>query len=63
MCCLLWRIYEMHPALCLKSGCDRLRFYTPEDGARGDARVCNASATTPISDGCNGPGSVAAATY
>jgi hypothetical protein len=23
MCCLLWRIYEMHPALCLKSGCDR----------------------------------------
>jgi hypothetical protein len=23
MCCLLWRIYEMHPALSLKSGCDR----------------------------------------
>jgi hypothetical protein len=22
MCCLLWRIYEMHPALSLKSGCD-----------------------------------------
>jgi hypothetical protein len=23
MCCLLWRIYEMHPALFLKSECDR----------------------------------------
>jgi hypothetical protein len=23
MCCLLWHIYEMHPALSLKSGCDR----------------------------------------
>jgi hypothetical protein len=22
MCCLLWRMYEMHPALSLKSGCD-----------------------------------------
>jgi hypothetical protein len=22
MCCLLWRIYEMHPTLSLKSGCD-----------------------------------------
>jgi hypothetical protein len=22
MCCLLWRIYEMHPALSLKFGCD-----------------------------------------
>jgi hypothetical protein len=22
MCCLLWRIYEMYPALSLKSGCD-----------------------------------------
>jgi hypothetical protein len=22
MCCLLWRIYEMHPTLFLKSGCD-----------------------------------------
>jgi hypothetical protein len=22
MCCLLWHIYEMHPALSLKSGCD-----------------------------------------
>jgi hypothetical protein len=22
MCCLLWRIYEMHPSLSLKSGCD-----------------------------------------
>jgi hypothetical protein len=22
MCCLLWRIYEMHPALSLKSVCD-----------------------------------------
>jgi hypothetical protein len=21
-CCLLWRMYEMHPALFLKSGCD-----------------------------------------
>jgi hypothetical protein len=30
MCCLLWRIYEMHPALSLKSGCD-----TPHAGARG----------------------------
>jgi hypothetical protein len=24
MCCLLWRIYEMHPALSLKSGCDTI---------------------------------------
>ena len=24
MCCLLWRIYEMHPVLSLKSGCDTL---------------------------------------
>jgi hypothetical protein len=24
MCCLLWRIYEMHPALSLKSRCDNL---------------------------------------
>jgi hypothetical protein len=23
MCCLLWRIYDMHPALSFKSGCDR----------------------------------------
>jgi hypothetical protein len=23
MCCLLWRMYEMHPALSLKFGCDR----------------------------------------
>ena len=23
MCCLLWRMYEMHPALSLESGCDR----------------------------------------
>jgi hypothetical protein len=23
MCCLLWRIYEMHLTLFLKSGCDR----------------------------------------
>jgi hypothetical protein len=22
MCCLLWRIYEMHPALSLKYRCD-----------------------------------------
>jgi hypothetical protein len=22
MCCLRWRIYDMHPALSLKSGCD-----------------------------------------
>jgi hypothetical protein len=23
ICCLLWRMYEMHPALSLKTGCDR----------------------------------------
>jgi hypothetical protein len=23
MCCILWRIYEMHSALPLKPGCDR----------------------------------------
>jgi hypothetical protein len=22
ICCLLWRMYEMHPALFLKTGCD-----------------------------------------
>jgi hypothetical protein len=22
ICCLLWRMYEMHPALSLKAGCD-----------------------------------------
>jgi hypothetical protein len=25
MCCLLWRIYEMHPALSLNSGCDNTK--------------------------------------
>jgi hypothetical protein len=25
MCCLLWRIYEMHPALSLKTGCDKFK--------------------------------------
>jgi hypothetical protein len=25
MCCLIWRIYEMHPALSLKFGCDGIR--------------------------------------
>jgi hypothetical protein len=25
MCCLLWRIYEMHPALSHKSGCDNVK--------------------------------------
>jgi hypothetical protein len=24
ICCLLWRMYEMHPALFLKIGCDKL---------------------------------------
>jgi hypothetical protein len=24
MCCLLWRIYEMHPTLSIKSGCDNM---------------------------------------
>jgi hypothetical protein len=24
MCCLLWCIYEMHPALSLKFGCDNV---------------------------------------
>jgi hypothetical protein len=24
ICCLLWRMYEMHPALFLKTGCDIL---------------------------------------
>jgi hypothetical protein len=23
ICCLLWRMYEIHPALFLKAGCDR----------------------------------------
>jgi hypothetical protein len=23
ICCLLWRMYEMHPALFLKTGCDK----------------------------------------
>jgi hypothetical protein len=23
MCCLFWRMYEMHPALSLKTGCDK----------------------------------------
>jgi hypothetical protein len=23
ICCLLWRMYEMHPALSFKTGCDR----------------------------------------
>jgi hypothetical protein len=36
MCCLLWRIYEMHPALSLKPGCDmnsykKLRNFGMED--------------------------------
>jgi hypothetical protein len=25
ICCLLWRMYEMHPALSLKTGCDIIR--------------------------------------
>jgi hypothetical protein len=24
ICCLLWRMYEMHPALLLKTGCDKI---------------------------------------
>jgi hypothetical protein len=28
MCCLLWCIYEMHPPLSLKSGCDKLICYS-----------------------------------
>jgi hypothetical protein len=24
ICCLLWRMYEMHPTLSLKSGCDTI---------------------------------------
>jgi hypothetical protein len=23
ICCLLWRMYEMHPTLSFKTGCDR----------------------------------------
>jgi hypothetical protein len=29
MCCLLWRMYEMHPALSLKSGCGMYAGKTP----------------------------------
>jgi hypothetical protein len=29
MCCLLWCIYEMHPTLSLKSGCDTTRSFPP----------------------------------
>jgi hypothetical protein len=28
ICCLLWRMYEMHPALFLKIGCDRISYIT-----------------------------------
>jgi hypothetical protein len=34
MCCLLWRIYEMHPALSLKPGCDKRKNRTLLDMAR-----------------------------
>jgi hypothetical protein len=30
MCCLLWHIYEMHPALSLKSRCDKERVLNVE---------------------------------
>jgi hypothetical protein len=33
ICCLLWRMYEMHPALSLKSGCDTPLAATPAVGA------------------------------
>jgi hypothetical protein len=46
MCCLLWRMYEMHPALSLKSGCDTRihqrcasRPPTPYSGRRHGNRV------------------------
>jgi hypothetical protein len=29
ICCLLWRMYEMHPALFLKTGCDRTKVGGP----------------------------------
>jgi hypothetical protein len=35
MCCLIWRIYEMHPALSLKSGCDTGDINRGVDGCRG----------------------------
>ena len=32
ICCLLWRMYEMHPALSLKSGCDTRRIHASPEG-------------------------------
>jgi hypothetical protein len=29
ICCLLWRMYEMHLALSLKAGCDTIFVFTP----------------------------------
>jgi hypothetical protein len=38
MCCLLWCIYEMHPALSLKSGCDTLPLDLPCESASTPSR-------------------------
>jgi hypothetical protein len=43
MCCLLWRIYEMHPSLSLKSGCDS----TPEGQRAGGKSKWNDTRSTP----------------
>jgi hypothetical protein len=31
ICCLLWRMYEMHPALFLKTGCDTFSQTDPKE--------------------------------
>jgi hypothetical protein len=33
ICCLLWRMYEMHPALSFKTGCDTYTLHHPAMGA------------------------------
>jgi hypothetical protein len=52
MCCLLWRIYEMHPTLSLKSRCDSLVLALGLSGSsdwllgqEGDVPDCSASST------------------
>jgi hypothetical protein len=41
ICCLLWRMYEMHPALFLKTGCDTQEGRTPHMDTQTHRRQTN----------------------
>ena len=47
ICCLLWRMCEMHPALFLKTGCDRRRGGSPLLAPEGGSGFAEARLTLP----------------